>query len=63
MKIPMMFCNREVVGLLLAFHSAVRHLKIGFKELFICAIFAIPFILLTILDSLFRSKIWTKKKN
>ena len=54
MKIPMMFCNRDTVALLLAFHSAVRYLKIGFRELGICLIFTIPCVFLTIIDLLLR---------
>ena len=46
----MIFCSRETVELLLLFHSATKHLKIGFKELNICLIFAIPYIFLTIVD-------------
>jgi len=54
MRIPMIFCNRETVALLLAFHSAIRHLNIGFRELGICIIFSIPCIFLTILDLISR---------
>lgn len=56
MKIPMIFCNRETVELLLAFNSAIKHLRTGFRELGICIIFAIPCIFLTILDLLFKGK-------
>ncbi|MCK4328317.1 hypothetical protein KAX02_00585 [candidate division WOR-3 bacterium] len=54
MKIPMIFCNRETAALCLAFQSAIRHLKIGFRELGICLIFAIPRIFITVLDLLSR---------
>lgn len=60
MKIPMIFCNRDTVALLLAYHSAIEHLKKGFKGFFICIIFAIPCILLTILDlilGIFKKKV------
>jgi len=57
MKIPMIFCNRETVELLLAFQRALRHLRLGFKDLFICIVFAIPCIFLTILDLLFKKKV------
>jgi len=54
MKIPMIFVNRDTVELYLGFHSAFRHLYIGFKELFICIVFAIPCIFLTILEIISR---------
>ena len=50
MKIPMIFCNRETVEIYLGFCSAFRHLYIGFRELFICVIFAVILIPLTLLD-------------
>ena len=50
MKIPMIFCNRETVELLLAFESAFRHLRLGFKDLFICTVLAVILIPLTLLD-------------
>ena len=60
MKIPMIFCNRETVELLFAFKNALRHLHLGFKDLFLCSVLAVILIPLTLLDML--SRIFRKYK-
>jgi len=54
MKIPIAFINRETVEIYLEFCNAFRHLSIGFKKLFICTVFVIPCIILTVEDLVFR---------
>ena len=58
MKIPMIFCNRETVTLLLAFKSAFKHLRLGFKDLFMCIVLTVILVPLTLLDVI--SKIFRK---
>jgi len=60
MKIPMIFCNRETVELLLAFSDAWKRFYTGFRDLCICTGLAIILIPLTLLDV--ASRIFRKDK-
>jgi len=48
--IAMVFINRETVEIYLEFCSAFRHLLIGFRKLFTCIVFVIPYTILTVVD-------------
>lgn len=61
MKIPMIFINKESVMLYFAFCDALRHLYIGFKDLFLCIILSIICIPLTILEAI--SRIFRKEED